>query len=1008
MIKITAERAEEIAWENFQIKGKAERLDGYDDANFKIVAEDNTGYLLKISEGVPTEFLDFQIDISDFLCRKELLFQVPQSLHNEAGNALTRIDDQHVARLLTWLPGRLWAGVNPKTKELRSELGEAAGRMTEALKNFGHPGGHRHIDWDLARADWVFDYIDGLEPENRPILRHFWDRFNDIKPIYEELPKQIVHNDLNDYNIFVSENVQKPKIEGIIDFGDAVYTQTTNDAAILLSYAITDLPDPLSAAQEVLRGYQRYYRFSVKELECLYTLIGLRLAVTIINAKRQQKNQPEDPYYTVSLDSAWRLLKKWEALNENFVYYAFRAACGYTAHPEEGFFKNWAERNQISLTTLFPSIHKNSKQELSISTIDMSVGSRFLGNRSEYNDVELTSFKIDQLRKQNPNSIFANGYMEPRVFYTTPAFRDPTNTGYEHRTKHLGVDFWLPVDTPVHAPFEATVKVVHHNDFEKDYGPMLILAHEFEGHPFYSLYGHLSLSSLKIVEPGQHINQGDLIGYIGDSGINGHWPPHLHFQLIMDLMGHNENFDGVARPSETDIWESLSPDPNFIFKEDLVPGKKDMDDKTIINFRDRHFGKSLSLTYNNPLHIVRGEDGHLIDKQGQQYLDTVNNVNHVGHEHPKVVRRGQAQMGVLNTNTRYLHEEIIDYSKALLEKLPDHLSVIHFVNSGSEANELALRMVKTATGQKDMLANEIGYHGNSNAVMDVSSYKFDGPGGKGKPEHTHIIPLPDPFRGKYTGPESGSQYAEHAKTIIESLVNRGRNLAGYISENIISCGGQIVPPDGFLKQVYQYVHQAGGICIADEVQTGFGRMGQAFWAFELFNLEPDIVTMGKPAGNGHPVAAVACTQSIAEQFNNGVEYFNTFGGNPVSCAIGKSVLEVIEEDNLQENALIIGDYLKSQLNRLQTEFPIIVDVRGEGLFLGFELADAHKNPLPEQADYLMDRMRELHILMSTEGPDHNVLKIKPALTFSKNNADALISTLKQVLSEDFMLLNFRK
>jgi 4-aminobutyrate aminotransferase-like enzyme len=341
-------------------------------------------------------------------------------------------------------------------------------------------------------------------------------------------------------------------------------------------------------------------------------------------------------------------------------------------------------------------------------------------------------------------------------------------------------------------------------------------------------------------------------------------------------------------------------------------------------------------------------------------------------------------------------------ARELLETLSKELCVVHFVNSGSEANELAIRMAKAATGERDFIASQVGYHGNTNASVDVSSYKFDGKGGKGKPEYTHIFPLPDAFRGKYRGSNSGKQYAEEVQKCIETIHKKGRRPAGMIIESIISCGGQIELPQGFLKSAFSYVRKAGGVCISDEVQTGCGRVGETFWGFELHEVIPDIVTIGKPLGNGHPVAAVVCTREIAEKFANGMEYFNTFGGNPVSCAIGTAVLQVVKEEKLQEQALLTGSYLKSELNKLASEFPIIGDVRGMGLFLGFELVNKQLNPLGDQASYLANRMKDFGILMSTDGPDNNVLKIKPPLIFNKENAKELIAALRRVLQEDFM------
>ncbi len=309
----------------------------------------------------------------------------------------------------------------------------------------------------------------------------------------------------------------------------------------------------------------------------------------------------------------------------------------------------------------------------------------------------------------------------------------------------------------------------------------------------------------------------------------------------------------------------------------------------------------------------------------------------MGHEHPRVVRAGQQQMAVLNTNTRYLHDNINVFARELLSTFPEELSVVHLVNSGSEANELALRMAQACTGQKDMIAMEVGYHGNTTGCVSISSYKFDGKGGSGAPEHTHIVPLPDRFRGMHRGDDSGPPYAAHVQERIDQIHALGRKPAAFICESIISCGGQIELPEKFLELAYSSVRKAGGLCIADEVQVGCGRMGHTFWGFQLHGVIPDIVTIGKPIGNGHPLAAVVCTREVADAFANGMEYFNTFGGNPVSCAIGTEVLRVIRDEGLQENALETGNYLKAELIKMQKEFPLIGDVRGQGLFLGIEL-----------------------------------------------------------------------
>jgi len=386
--------------------------------------------------------------------------------------------------------------------------------------------------------------------------------------------------------------------------------------------------------------------------------------------------------------------------------------------------------------------------------------------------------------------------------------------------------------------------------------------------------------------------------------------------------------------------------------------------------RRRHLGPSLSISYRQPLHIIRGWGQYLYDAGGRAYLDCVNNVAHVGHCHPRVVQAAAGQMALLNTNTRYLHEHLAEYIERLAATLPEPLSVVYLVCSGSEANELALRLARAHTGRDGVIVIETAYHGNTNALIDISPYKFNGPGGRGKPPNVEVVPIPR--AAAFTLP-------------------RADNLAAFFCESALSCAGQVILPPGYLRAAYDAVHAAGGVCVADEVQTGFGRAGSHFWMFETQSVVPDIVTLGKPIGNGHPLGAVVTTPEIARSFANGMEYFNTFGGNPVSCAVGLAVLDVIRGEGLQENALATGDYLLRGLAGLAQRHPSVRDVRGLGLFLGFEL------PAAEEADALVNRMKDLGVLLSTDGPLHNVIKIKPPLVFSRADADLLLERLDRVL-----------
>lgn len=423
--------------------------------------------------------------------------------------------------------------------------------------------------------------------------------------------------------------------------------------------------------------------------------------------------------------------------------------------------------------------------------------------------------------------------------------------------------------------------------------------------------------------------------------------------------------------------------------------------KTLLEARRRVLGSNLSIAYNEPLNIVRGSMQYLYDDEGRRYLDAYNNVAHVGHCHPEVVAAGQQQMEVLNTNTRYLSDLILQYAEKLTATLPDSLSVCFFVNSGSEANELAVRLARAHAKARDMIVLEHAYHGNTTTLIDLSPYKHNGPGGEGAPSWVHAVPLPDLYRGKYRADEQNAaeKYAQHVVDICEPRQGR---LCGFLAESMPSVAGQIIFPDGYLAKVYEAVRRAGGVCIADEVQTGYGRMGTHFWGFERYAQVPDIVVLGKPIGNGHPIGAVITTRAIADSFANGMEFFSTFGGNNVSCAIGLKVLEVVQKERLQAHALEIGERLLKGLREVQQRHEIIGDVRGSGLFLGVELVRDRESrtPATAEASIVVNQMRERGILLGTDGPDHNVIKIRPPMPFTGEDADLLISTLDEVLPRE--------
>jgi len=398
---------------------------------------------------------------------------------------------------------------------------------------------------------------------------------------------------------------------------------------------------------------------------------------------------------------------------------------------------------------------------------------------------------------------------------------------------------------------------------------------------------------------------------------------------------------------------------------------------------------------------VRGRGVWFYDEDGFAYLDSINNVTHVGHSEPRVVATAERQMRKLNTNSRFNYEGIATYAQRLVATLPAPLEVVFFVCTGSEANDLALRISRQVTGREDIVVLDGAYHGNTTAVMGVSPNRYKGTGGRGRPATTHEVPIPDVYRGIYTSedPDPGASYGAEAAAIMARLVAQGTPPAAFITESLMGTAGNIVLPQGFLPAAFAAARAAGAVCISDEVQVGVGRMGTHFWGFQINGVIPDIVTMGKPLGNGHPMAAVVTTREIADAFDDGVKYFNTFAGNPVSCAIGTTVLDIVESDGLQAHALDVGTYLLDALRDLKDRHELIGDVRGHGLYMGVELVRDRgtKEPATTEAKHLSELMKDNGILTYPTGVHDNVLKIKPPMVFGRAEADLYITVLDDLL-----------
>jgi 4-aminobutyrate aminotransferase-like enzyme len=424
-----------------------------------------------------------------------------------------------------------------------------------------------------------------------------------------------------------------------------------------------------------------------------------------------------------------------------------------------------------------------------------------------------------------------------------------------------------------------------------------------------------------------------------------------------------------------------------------------MSSHSLLERRFRVLGQRSPLFYDKPLHLVRGEGVWVYDADGKRYLDAYNNVPHVGHCHPRVVEALAKQARTLNSHTRYLDETIVNYAERLLSTFHPSLERVFFTCTGSESNELALRIARECTGHMGVISSAYAYHGNTAAVAQISSV-FTPPSKQGP--FVRNVPVPDPYRERNgrSDEELADAYVSDVQRAIDDFARHGVRLAAVLFCTAFSSEGLPDLPRGYLAKVAQAAHAAGGLMIADEVQAGFGRFGSHMWGHDMHEFVPDIVTMGKPMGNGHPLAGVVTTADLMERFTRENMYFNTFGGNEVSAAVGTAVLDVLRDEHLLENAQRVGSYVLTGMRDLQKKHAIIGEVRGRGMFFAVEMvADRHtREPASAKTKSIVNEMRARGVLISRIGPHDNILKIRPPMVFSTENAELLLTTLDAILT----------
>lgn len=979
-VDLSPEQVADLLHRHYALAGQVTPIPGERDSNFLISQDGAPTFVLKAAwPDEPDEVLALQVALLTHLGHAALDFQVPRPVPSTSGTTLPEetVGNQRIRlRLVSWIPGRL-LHETPRTDAQLRDIGRVVGQLAFALRSFGHAGAFREFEWTLAATPMGVARLPMVEESHRGVLERTFSAFASAADRVRHLPHGVVHGDLNDWNLLVDPD--KPdRVCGVLDVGDAHFGPRVGDLAVAATYAAMGAQSPLLAISSVVAGYNAVSRLEEDEIALLPLLIRARLATSLsIAAARRHGASAGDEYWFVSEQQGWRLLRYLDGLTESHAIGLLRLSSGLEAARGARSLQEWLGDPAAPLRPILarPLARARCQAIEWTDSRDPMVAATVAGDHAA------ADAAYRALQDRDAFEVAIGRWMERRAVYAAPAFESRIIPGVRRDT-HLGLDLFAAAGTTVYTPLDARVVDVRNVQKPQDYGGVVLLEHLGPGGlPFRTLWGHLDPGSIRHLAPGVRLAAGHPVGALGDASVNGGWVPHLHLQLLLTGEDDPEGVIGVGEWDLRTLWAELYPDPGVLAGIPAeVTSYSESQHSATQALRKQFLPGNLKLSYKSPLHIVRGSDVWLFDHRGRSYLDCYNNVAHVGHARPEVVQAIAAQAARLNTNTRYLHELIGRYAERLRAFMPEPLEVFFFTNSGSEANELALRLARTHTGRREVAVLDWGYHGWTPGLIDVSPYKYKRAGGAGRPEHVIEIPIP---------PRDWT-HAEAAHRLPGTV-------GALLAETIPSCAGQVVLPQGFLPSLYRQVRSQGGVCIADEVQVGLGRTG-AMWAFTEHGVVPDILTLGKPIGNGHPLGAVVTTREIAASFANGMEYFNTFGGNPVSCAAGLAVLDVLSDNDLPGNAINTGGAIEAGLRQMADRHPIIADVRGRGLFMGLELCDPQSGePRTATAARLVEHAVHHGVLLGTDGPADNVIKIRPPMTFRADHVTILLDVLEEGL-----------
>jgi len=954
--QISAAQALQLLAQHYGLRGSVKELGSQQDRNFLLEGEGGGHYVLKVCHGAysPVELQAQHSALRHLAEHSQVRVPAVIAASDGADVLSLEVDGQAVhVRLLEFIAGQSIAHVAHLGRDVVVALGQLCAQVDRALADFQHPGLERILQWDPRHASALIRHLLPVikDADAQACIAEAAEQAHvRLLPLVAKLPTQAVHLDITEYNVVWNRGPQRHwQLQGLIDFGDLVSTWRIADLSVTCAALLHHAEDDPLYILPAIQAYHAINPLLREELQALWPLIVARSAVLVLSSEQQASVEPDNTYIQANLASEWSIFDIATSVPIELMEVAILAAAGLEP----------LEVVEQPVVPLLPTLKAED-----FTPVDLGVLSEHFqaGNWEQGGiDERLLAAAAEK------TGLAATRYGEYRLSRTVP------DSALEPETFALHVELHVPAATPVHAPFAGVLRLTA--------DAALLLVGEAMT---LRLWGVDSpLTSGAVTKAGDRLGQGEgaLMVQLCRSG-----------QLSPPLF---------VAPSWSAAWGALCPSPAALLGFDCDAPKL-QDSARLLARRDASFARSQKHYYEAPPQIERGWRNHLIDMQGRSYLDMLNNVAVLGHGHPRMALEASRQWSLLNTNSRFHYAAITEFSERLLKLAPEGMDRVFLVNSGTEANDLAIRLAWAYSGGRDMLSVLEAYHGWSVATDAISTSIADNPQALStRPDWVHPVTAPNTWRGEFRGPDSAPDYLRSVDKTLATLAEQNRQVAGFICEPVYGNAGGISLPQGYLQQVYQKVRQQGGVCIADEVQVGYGRLGRYFWGFEEQGVVPDIITMAKGMGNGHPLGAVITRREIAEALEAEGYFFSSSGGSPVSCRIGMAVLDVMEEEKLWENAQIVGGHFKAQLEALIEQHPLVGAVHGLGFYLGLELVRDRQTlePATEETAYLCDRLRELGIFMQPTGDYLNILKIKPPMCTTRQSVDFFVAMVSKVLAE---------